>query len=102
MWGAAAVAAGVAGRVIAGDSFKKESGRESVSGRQTNSGNANQGQAYSSMQEQTVDVNRASSFGAVQRETVLVVKDKSGMFSKLFQVELEKNSKVRQSILRTV
>lgn len=102
LWGAGAVAAGVAGRVIAGDSFKKESGRESVSGRSTNSGNANQGQAYSSMQEQKVDVNRAASFGSVQSETVLVVKDKSGMFSKLFQVELEKNSKVRQSILRTV
>jgi hypothetical protein len=100
LWGAAGVAAGVGGRAIAGDSFKKESGRESVSGRSTNSGNANQGQAYSSMQDQTVDMNRAGSFGAIQRETVLVVKDKSGMFSKLFQVEVEKNSKVRQSILR--
>ena len=102
LWGAAGVAAGVAGRVVAGDSFKQQANRESVSGRSTNSGNANQGQAYSSMQEQKVDVNRAASFGSVQSETVLVVKDKSGMFSKLFQVELEKNSKVRQSILRTV
>jgi hypothetical protein len=100
LFGAGSAAAAFAGRALAGDTFKKESGRESVSGRQSNN-TGTQGQAFSSMQEQTVDVNRAASFGAIQRETVVVVKDKSGMFSKLFQVEMEKNSKVRQTIMRT-
>jgi hypothetical protein len=100
IWGAVGVGSAVAGRLVAGDTFKRESGRDSVSGRQSNN-TGTQGQGFSSMQEQTVDVNRAASFGAIQRETVVVVKDKSGMFSKLFQVEMEKNSKVRQTIMRT-
>jgi hypothetical protein len=99
LFGGGAAAAAIAGRAIAGDTFKKESGRDSVSGRNTSStGQVQSGKAYSSMQEQKVDMSRSASFGAVQRETVLVVKDKSGMFSKMFQVELEKNSKVRTSL----
>jgi hypothetical protein len=100
LFGGGAAAAAFAGRALAGDNFKKESNRESVSGRQSNN-TGTQGQAFSSMQDQTVDVNRADSFGSIRNETVLVVKDKSGMFSKLFQVEMEKNSRVRQTIMRT-
>lgn len=99
IWGAVGVGAAIGGRIVAGNSFRKEAGRETVSGAGRSSApSGEQGKAYSSMQEQKVDMSRSASFGAVQRETVLVVKDKSGMFSKMFQVELEKNSKVRTSL----
>jgi len=101
MWGAVGIGAAIGGRLIAGDSFKKQSDRSTVSGGSKSSSSGDQGKSYSSMQDQTVDLNRASSFGSVQNQPVIVVKDKSGMFSKLFQVEMEKNSRVRQTIMRT-
>lgn len=101
LWGAVAVGAMVAGRAVAGDAFKKQTSTGSNTGTASSSSSSNGG-AYSSLGDQTVDVSRNNPYGIVPRESVVVIKDKSGMFSQLFASEIENNSRVRQTILKLV
>lgn len=95
---------GIAGRAVAGDAFKKETSKGSNTGTSSSSSSSSSSNpgAYSSMSDTTIDASRTNPYGVIPRESVVVIKDKSGMFSQLFATEIENNSRVRQTILKLV
>lgn len=96
IFGAVAGVAAVAGRAIAGDAFKQQSG--TATGQGTSSRNTSgQGMAYSGQQSTSIDENRS---GPAFRPEI-VISDRSGMFSQLFETEIRNNSKVRSLIIQT-
>ena len=100
IFGVVAGTSAVAGRAVAGDSFRNESSRASGQGESTSSRTTSaQGQAYSSQEGTTVN---ASMGGVSLLPTAeIVIKDASGMFSQLFETEIRNNSRVRRLIIDT-
>jgi hypothetical protein len=97
MFAVVAGVAAVAGRVIAGNSFKNESGRAQTSNQSNTSGTR---QGSSGGDGGTINIGRNASSGFAPRAEI-VIRDKSGMFGTLFAAELESNSRVRQLIIDT-
>lgn len=99
IFGSIAGVAAVAGRAIAGDSFKNESSRATTGGGSSNRSAEGQGQAFSSQGNQTI--NATQSGVSLMPTAEIVIKDASGMFSQLFEAEIRNNSRVRRLIIDT-
>lgn len=103
IFGGIAVGAGLAGRAIAGDSFKRETGgnfgaQEPSNRNASGQGDGNAGGVYSSQKDATYDVGRNAPSNGIGGLT-LTINDKSDWFAQMFKIEMEKNGMVRQLVL---
>lgn len=92
IWASIAGVAAIAGRAVAGDAFRRETaggfGSQSAGGGSRSSGQ--------SRDAQIIEQGRNAPVAAA---VTLSIKDKSDWFSEMFQIEIEKNGRVRQAIL---
>lgn len=96
VWASIAVGTALAGRAIAGDSFNREtaSGSGSTAGQNARGGTDDQ-------ETRVIDISRNAPFRSEQGNSI-VVRDKSGMLGRLFEFEIQRNSRLRRLIIDTV
>lgn len=95
LWGGIAVGTALAGRAVAGNAFKHES--ERATGANTQGSRSGSGGAYSTQGQMTVKGGRNAPAGI---GGTIVIKDRSGMFSRLFEMEWQNNGLIRQTLMR--
>ena len=92
IFGSIAVGSALAGRAVAGNAFKQQASA-GPTGANTQGSRSGTGGAYSEQGTLAVNGGRNASAG---NGGVMVIRDKSGIFSQLFELEWEKNGSMRR------
>lgn len=98
IYGGIAGVAAIAGRAVAGDSFKQQTSAATSGGQTAGSRSTNGGSAYSSRPDGTATNSRNTPLAMPS----LVITNRATGFSDMFKIEWAKNSSLRQTVLEGI
>jgi tape measure domain-containing protein len=107
IFGAVALGTALVGRAVAGDKFKNKDAAQGAFNQQSaaSTGGSRSGQsggAFSGEEDLTINANRNSPFSQSPVQNTVIIKDKSGVWEKMFEIEfvnqMDKNTRIRREI----